>query len=303
LGSEGAEPRLVSIVVTVRNAGPQFRGLLESLIGQESPFEVIIVDALSRDDTFETASEFAQRFPGQFRVVQHFGSRGIGRNLGVSLARGDLVAFIDGDCVADSQWLKEIRAGFRASEVVAGRTEAVGRGKFGVLDRVELILQGGDVTYPSCNLGYRRKLFERLKGFDPRFITAEDIDLNLRAVQSGIQIHAQPFAIVYHQMRDTLLGFLYQAFWNGYGRKQLTEKHGNLWGSYRPRRLLTTQRTLLGFLRLAAAFTGYLTRVLTGRGRRLTPALPFSADFRDSAAAAERRVARNVEPSNARGKA
>jgi len=150
----------------------------------------------------------------------------------------------------------------------------VGRAAYANLERVELYQGGNDVTFPSCNLAYRRSLFLQLGGFDPRFITAEDIDLNLRAVQAGVHIRYIPEAIVYHRMRPTWFRFLYQAFWNGYGRKQLTEKHGTLWGNYRYRRLLTGQRTMLSWARLVAALTGYFTRVVTGGGRRLNRVPP-----------------------------
>ena len=121
---------------------------------------------------------------------------------------------------------------------------------------MELLQQGFDVTFPSCNLAFRRDLFLRLGGFDPRFITAEDIDLNMRAVQSGATIVYRPDALVYHHMRGTFLRFLIQAFWNGYGRKQLTEKHGSLWGRYRVRRLITDQRGVIAWVRLSAALAG-----------------------------------------------
>ena len=71
-------------------------------------------------------------------------------------------------------------------------------------------------------------------------------------------------------MRATFVGFLFQAFWNGYGRKQLTEKHGSLWGNYRVRRLMSNQKTLISWVRLVAALFGYLCRVLTGFGERLS---------------------------------
>jgi glycosyltransferase involved in cell wall biosynthesis len=271
LGSDDASRSLISVVVTVRNEERHLAQLLDSLARQDPPFEVVLVDSDSRDGTLAIAEEFARRRPDLLRVFSQPGSRGIGRNRGVREARGEFVAFIDGDCFADSGWLRALRGGLATAPVVAGRTVAVGKSAYGDLERVELFQSGYDVTYPSCNLSYRRSLFEQLGGFDPRFITAEDIDLNLRAVRSGASIRYSTDAVVYHHMRSTFVRFLYQAFWNGYGRKQLTEKQGSLWGRYRIRRLASGQRTVIAWARLTAAIGGYVTRVLTGGGSRLTP--------------------------------
>ncbi|HEV2428812.1 MAG TPA: glycosyltransferase [Thermoplasmata archaeon] len=279
MGNRPAVPDLVSIVLTVRNEERHLARLFESLLVQSPPFEIVLVDALSRDGTLAIAEGYAHRFPGQVRAVQRSGSRGIGRNVGVALARGEFVAFIDGDCFADSNWLARFREGWTESDVVAGRTVAVGRAQYGLLERVELFQRGSDVTYPSCNLGYRRALFVRLGGFDPRFITAEDIDLNLRAVEGGGRIRYIEDAVVYHQMRSTFLRFLYQAFWNGYGRKQLTEKHGTLWGSYRLRRLISNQRTAISWIRIVAALGGYASRIVAGYGRRLSTPTPTTPEL------------------------
>ena len=262
-------PLFLSVVVTVKNEARHLTRLLESLRTQEGPFEVVLVDALSRDGTWRIAEEFHRAEPERFRVFQKFGSRGIGRNTGASKARGTHLAFTDGDCIVDSGWLKALREGFQRSPVVAGRSVAVGSPQFAALDRVELFQRGNDVTFPSCNLGYERKLFESIGGFDPRLITAEDIDLNLRAVEAGAGIAYVPEAVIYHQVRPTLVRFLVQAYWNGYGRKQLTEKHGSLWGNYRISRLLQNQRSAIAWMRIAAAMMGYFSRVLTGYGERL----------------------------------
>jgi glycosyltransferase involved in cell wall biosynthesis len=269
LGSNPAQPPFVSVVVTVRNEELHIGQLLESLLAQEGPFEVVVVDAESRDRTVEIAEAAGARAPGIVRVVRHPGSRGVGRNVGVEEARGTYVVFIDGDCFADSQWLRQMRSRLAPGVVVAGRTVTVGKPRYGELERVELFQSGYDVTFPSCNLAYERAAFLKLGGFDPRFITAEDIDLNLRAVQAGASILYEPRAVVYHHMRGTFVRFLYQAFWNGYGRKQLTEKHGNLWGRYRLRHLMKGQKGPIAWTRLAAAFGGYMTRLLTGGGERL----------------------------------
>lgn len=271
MGNETDHRPLISIVSTVRNEHHHIAQLLDSLLVQEPPFEVVVVDAESRDGTFEVLSEYARRFPATVRALRRPGSRGIGRNEGVHVARGECVAFIDGDCFADSGWLKELRRALAQSSVAAGRTVTVGKPRYGTLERVELFQSGYDVTYPSCNLAYRRELFERLGGFDPRFITAEDIDLNLRAVRSGAAIRFVPSAVVYHHMRTNFFRFLYQAFWNGYGRKQLTEKHGSLWGRYRVRRLIWGQRGAFAYARMTAALGGYVARVATAGARRLGP--------------------------------
>ncbi len=283
MGSNGPRPEFVSIVLTVRNEQTHLARLLDSLLAQTPPFEIVLVDALSPDGTWAIAETFARAHPEITRFVQRAGSRGIGRNVGVALARGEFVAFIDGDCIADSAWLDAVRAGFRSSDVVAGRTVAVGPVQYGLLERVELFQRGSDVTYPSCNLGYRRTLFVRLGGFDPRFVTAEDIDLNIRAVEAGATILYVPDAVVYHQMRPNLVRFVVQAFWNGYGRKQLTEKRGALWGSYRLRRLIANQRSLTAWLRLGGAFSGYGARLITGFGRRLSPTAPPTPELEQAA--------------------
>ncbi len=270
MGSEPSPRPLISVVITVRNEAAHLPALLDSLLAQERPFEVVLVDAESRDGTFEIARGYAARYPDLFRVYRRPGSRGIGRNAAVAQAKGEFIAFTDGDCFADSNWLARLRDALKEAPVVAGRTVSVGKPRYGQLGRVELFQSGYDVTYPSCNLAYHREIFHRLGGFDPRFITAEDIDLNLRAVRAGASIAYRPDAVVYHHGRTTFLRFLYQAFWNGYGRKQLTEKHGSLWGRYRVRRLISGQRGPIAWARLAAALAGYGARVVTGSQRRLT---------------------------------
>jgi glycosyltransferase involved in cell wall biosynthesis len=273
LGSDPA-PGLISVVITTRNEELHLPQLLDSLLVQEPPFEVVLVDSESRDRTVAIAHQFALQHPGILRVIERPGSRGVGRNLGVGAAHGEAIAFIDGDCFADSSWLHDLRQDLRTATVVAGRSVPVGKPKYGQLERVELFQKGNDVTYPSCNLAYARALFVELGGFDPRFVTAEDIDLNLRAVSSGATIHYDPAAVVYHHLRTTFLRFLVQAFWNGYGRKQLTEKHGNLWGNYRLRRLMSGQKSVISWARLNAALLGYVFRVATGGSRRLDRQMP-----------------------------
>jgi glycosyltransferase involved in cell wall biosynthesis len=250
----------VSVVVTVRNEARHLPHLLDSLVPQRNVREVILVDAASTDRTVEVAEGYRGLLPG-LHIVSTPCRRGQGRNIGAGLATGDLLAFTDGDCIVNPFWTERLSAawGGRPDRVVAGHTIVTGFWSFARLDRVELPHLGQDTTWPSCNLAYPRQLFERVGGFDPAFVTAEDIDLNFRAVAAGAHIAHAPEAIVYARARDSVGGFLRQAYWNGYGRKQLTQKHGSLWQEYRLGRMARVQgASAWGTLRMGAGLVGYL---------------------------------------------
>ncbi len=233
---------------------------------QEPPFEVIVVDAGSEDPTRDIVREYEKRYDFVHLYIRG-GTRGAGRNFGISRAKGEAVAFIDGDSIANPFWLKELREGLASSAVVAGRSIQIGYRPFEDLERVELLVRGVDVSYPSANLVYRKHVLQEIGGFDEWFVTAEDIDLNLRAVEAGHSILFRAGAIVYHRTRDSYFDFLRQAFWNGAGRKQLTLKHGRLWSRYRPLEMARRAGDLWSLVRMMGALLGYAAYRFFGRAR------------------------------------
>jgi glycosyltransferase involved in cell wall biosynthesis len=249
---------LISVVITVRNEENDIADLMDSLVVQEKPLEIIVVDANSEDMTRDIVKRYADKYDF-VRLFVKGGTRGEGRNFGVAKSSGDYVAFIDGDEIVNPFWMSSIRKSVEdGHEVIAGKTIQIGYHAFEKLERVELVYNGYDITYPSCNLVYKKSLFNEIGGFDKWFRTAEDIDLNLRAVEHGAEIHYNENAIVYHRTRGSFYGFFKQAFWNGYGRKQLTLKHGKLWAKYSPKKMIQQQIDFWSVLRLCFAFYGYL---------------------------------------------
>ncbi len=257
---------LVSVLVTTRNEERNIPDLLDSLVIQEAPLEIVIVDAASEDRTIEIVKDYASRY--RFvKLVREGGTRGASRNRGIAACTGDAIAFIDADCIANPFWLKALRRALEESEVVAGRTIQIGYKPFEELERVELIYRGYDITYPSANLAYRKDVVAELGGFDEWFITAEDIDLNLRAVRAGYSIKHEPGAIVYHRTRSSVYDFFRQAFWNGAGRKQLTLKHKILWRQYRPVEMVHRRMNSWSLSRVMSAMIGYLGYKFFGERR------------------------------------
>lgn len=260
------EPELgISVVITTYKNADYISDLLDSLVNQEQPYEVVIVDSRSPDGTDKIIKSYSERY-GFVRLISKKCSRGEGRNIGVREAKYDYVLFTDGDAIANAFWIKNMREKFReGASIAAGKTIQMGYGPFEKLERVELFFEDYDVTYPSVNLGYRRDLFLKVGGFDPRFVTAEDIDLNIRGVMSGAKIEYCNSCVIYHRARSTVMSFIEQAFWNGFGRKQLTTKHKRVWGHFRASEILKPEVINFWYiLRASSAMIGYIACKIFG---------------------------------------
>ncbi len=101
--SEGARAPLLSAIVCSYDRAALLGGMLESLCGQTLPrdaFEVVLVDDGSTDGTGEVARAFEARLPLRY-VHQENAGLAAARNRGVSLARGEVLLFLDDDDLAD----------------------------------------------------------------------------------------------------------------------------------------------------------------------------------------------------------
>jgi glycosyltransferase involved in cell wall biosynthesis len=89
-------PRALSVIVPVRDGAATIAACLEAALASDHPrFEVVVVDDASRDGT----AELAARYPVKLvRLPRHAGvSRA--RNAGAAAATGELLVFIDADCL------------------------------------------------------------------------------------------------------------------------------------------------------------------------------------------------------------
>ena len=97
----GASPR-VSIVSSFLNMEKYLAETIDSVLAQDyGDFELLLVDDGSIDASTAIAKSYAARDPTRVRYLEHAGhaNRGatVSRNLALKHARGELVAFIDGD--------------------------------------------------------------------------------------------------------------------------------------------------------------------------------------------------------------
>lgn len=100
----GRPDPLVSVIMIFLNAETFMAEAVESVIAQTYPnWELLLVDDGSTDKSTGMALDFANRFPRKIRYLEHPGhvNRGMSatRNLGIGIARGELISFIDSDDV------------------------------------------------------------------------------------------------------------------------------------------------------------------------------------------------------------
>ena len=83
----------------------------------------------------------------------------------------------------------------------------------------------GGRFYPrSFNMGIRREVFDKVKGFSLLKVS-EDIDLSIRIYKAGYKVCLVPGAFVYHKRRTSFKQFFRQVFRFGAGRINIGSLH------------------------------------------------------------------------------
>ena len=238
----------ISVLICSLNGGKRIGDCLDSLNGQtygRENFEIIVVDDGSSDDTGIIAKSYS------VQVIRNEINKGIpsARNAALSAARGEIVVFIDDDCVADTQWLSSLVATFEDKSVVAvgGRILALSTktiaqrylqataygnparllsgGKSSIFQRLmgyintmisPILFENLPVEVSAvytANAAYRRDVLLRLGGFDETLLTNEDSDVSERLRKIvGSRIMYIPMAIVRHQHYEKISKVIYQPY-------------------------------------------------------------------------------------------
>ncbi len=225
--------RLFSIIIPVYNRPNEVRELLESLSKQRATnFEVIIVE----DGSTHRCLDEVERYNNQIKIAYYYKEneeRSIARNYGMERANGDYFLFFDSDCVIPEHYIETL-----TQELETHYTDCFGGpdGAHTSFSNVQKAInyamtsflttggiRGGKVklekfTPRSFNMGFSRKVFERVGGFS--VMMSEDIDISTRIKQAGFSIQLIRSAYVYHKRRVNLRLFWKQVY--GFGSCRVT---------------------------------------------------------------------------------
>lgn len=205
---------MISVIVPHLNQAEALRRCLASLSTQEGlvqPVEIIVVDNGSKILPTEVCSAFA----GVTLLSQPTPGPGPARNLGASHAAGDILAFIDADCLAHRGWLSQIErrlAGNAEIGILGGdvRIAYENPHRLTLLEAYESVFAYRMKEYiakqgytGTGNLAVRANVFFAVGPFGGISI-AEDRDWGERALRLGYRTHYCPDMIVYHPARRNL---------------------------------------------------------------------------------------------------
>jgi glycosyltransferase involved in cell wall biosynthesis len=218
-----------SVIVPTFERPRQLAACLEALARLDYPAERLQVVVVDDGSTTPVAAAEMRTNGLRLEVVrQERGGPGAARNFGARVASGELLAFVDDDCVPRPDWLERLAGRFCSGpeEGVGGRTvNALGDNLCSTAAQLVIDVgyrqnnadaDGSRRWFTTNNLAVAAAGFRELGGFDPAYRTAEDRDFCARWAESGRRLAHEPAAVVEHANALDLLAFARLHF--AYGR-------------------------------------------------------------------------------------
>ncbi len=209
----------VSIVVPAYNEGKVIGHCIKSILESNySEYEVILVDDGSSDNTLEEM----QRYETSSHVIvvtKKNGGKASALNVGLKLAKGEVIFFVDADGIFAPDTISKMLSGFSSEDVgaVCGNDAPINLDKLqtqlaNLLTHVGTGFVRRALSTIDClpvvsgNIGaYRSSTLEKTGPFLEGFI-GEDMELTWRVHKAGYKVVFQPWAIVYAEVPSTITG-------------------------------------------------------------------------------------------------
>jgi len=225
---------MISIVIIVKN-DRGIKGTLQALIAhpKTEETEIIVVDSTKNGALDEIRDELKSNQIAWLKYKNTNNKRITipeQRNTGVSKASGDIIVFIDANCIPQEGWLKNLIQPIReeGEVIVAGATKS--QEPETIHDQV--VNRNSNTKYvdecPTINLAFKKTLLDDVGFFDETFNYGSDVDFSWRVIDKGYKVRNVPGALITHDWGD-LKDELKRSILYGEARARLYRKHKKRW--------------------------------------------------------------------------
>jgi len=223
----------LSVVIPTHERPAALARLLASILPPGpglGSLEVVVVDDGSAPQTYD---DLARAHPGVTWFWEPRSGPATARNRGWREATGDVVVFVDDDCVLAADTLARLRDATGVAEAVGATIQPLQSGRLiaDFMHAEHLVthkVQDGEVRWlvTAC-VAVRRTALELLEGFDESLTHpgGEDVDLSFRLREAGLRMDVCREAVAYHDHRAGLVQLARTYYRHGTGQRRLTARH------------------------------------------------------------------------------
>lgn len=221
----------ISVVIPVYNSEKFLDDLLDSLMRQSlntEVYEIIFIDNNSNDNSARILRNYTNINKNcKYYMFNKKQGSYASRNFGISLARGDVLAFTDADCILGEKWLKNIWEFYNVKEnenlIIAGNIEIIIENTNNLWEQYDKIVHLNNKKYvknksaATANLIVPKKIFQNVGKFKELF-SGGDTEWTKRASEKGYNLKFMANIKVYHPSRKNFVEVKNKIFRIGFGR-------------------------------------------------------------------------------------
>lgn len=209
----------ISVVVISFNEERYLERCLKALSNQDYPrdrFEIISVDNGSTDRSVEISRSFADQVEVHPRIKV-----GALRNIGAKIAKGEVLAFLDGDCEAKMGWLQEINKLYLLYPETVNGSECLIDSNAPWVPKAWFCTnkmgRQATVSLGASNVFIPKQIFNTIGGFNEKLTTGEDAELFRRISEKWEVFYDSRLLAVHHGVPLTIRSFFNREVWHGLG--------------------------------------------------------------------------------------
>ena len=222
---------MISVVIPTRNSSKDLDECLKSLSKQTyRNFEIIIVFDSKQDVNIDLAKQHKAK--ALFDKKHTIGGAYF---TGSTAAKGDIIAFIDDDCIAPKDWLSKLKKEFEKEIDVVGGEDIIPEQsssfqKAAYQIDIARVLKSPVFGKSACkrlrtaNVAYHKTVFSE-DNFNPKLKGLQEPEFHYRLLKKGLRMKFNPSLYVYHKRRSNLKGIFNQIYRNGLAKIELIKMH------------------------------------------------------------------------------